>query len=107
MVPKVSRGVTLIIARKCGIGDAPVKLHDELSDPMSLLGSADAFRYPSFAAQTAVIRAAAPLVNVAAPAGHTALRNNQIDQLERAAPGSRLNLCGRSCSRRSMIALWG
>ncbi len=52
---------------------------------MNLLGEADAFRYPTFAAYVAAVDAAQPAVNVAALAGHTALRNNHMDRLDRAA----------------------
>jgi N-acyl-D-amino-acid deacylase len=52
---------------------------------MNLLGEADAFRYPTFAAYAAAVDAAQPAVNVAALVGHTALRNNHMDRLDRAA----------------------
>jgi N-acyl-D-amino-acid deacylase len=52
---------------------------------MNLLGSAPDFRYPEFSAYTAAIEEARPAVNVAALVGHTALRNNHLDRLDRAA----------------------
>jgi N-acyl-D-aspartate/D-glutamate deacylase len=57
---------------------------------MNLLGEADAFRYPNFAAYVAAVDAAQPAVNVAALAGHTALRNNHMDRLDRAATAAEI-----------------
>ena len=85
MLPKISQGVTTVIVGNCGISAAPVKLHGEPPDPMNLLGAADAFRYPTFAAYVAAINEIRPAVNVAALVGHTALRNNQMDRLDRSA----------------------
>jgi N-acyl-D-amino-acid deacylase len=52
---------------------------------MNLLGHAEDFRYPTFAAYIEALRAAQPAVNVAALIGHTALRNNHMDHLDRVA----------------------
>jgi N-acyl-D-amino-acid deacylase len=52
---------------------------------MNLLGDKDAFRYATFAAYVAAIREARPAVNVGALVGHTALRNNHMDRLDRSA----------------------
>ena len=90
MEPKISQGVTTIIAGNCGISAAPVTLRGQLPDPMNLLGDAAEFRYPTFAAYKAAIQAAAPAVNVAALVGHTALRNNYMDRLDRAATGTEI-----------------
>lgn len=85
MLPKLSQGVTTVITGNCGISAAPVTLRGDPPDPMNLLGGAEAFRYPSFAAYRDAIDAARPSVNVAALVGHTALRNNHMDRLDRAA----------------------
>ena len=85
MLPKLSQGVTTVIVGNCGISAAPVRLRGELPDPMNLLGDAEAFRYPTFAAYLAAIESARPAVNVAALVGHTALRNNHMDRLDRSA----------------------
>lgn len=85
MCPKLSQGVTTVIVGNCGISAAPVTLRGELPDPMNLLGTLNAFQYPSFAAYTTAVRESRPAVNVGVLIGHTALRNNHLDRLDRAA----------------------
>jgi len=85
MLPKLSQGVTTVIVGNCGISASPVTLRGELPDPMNLLGRAEDFRYPDFAAYVAAIREAQPAINVAALIGHTALRSNHMDRLDRSA----------------------
>ncbi|WP_338860267.1 D-aminoacylase [Mycetohabitans rhizoxinica] len=85
MLPKLSQGITTVIVGNCGISASPVVLRGEPPDPMNLLGKRDAFVYPRFADYVDAVNAARPAVNVAALVGHTALRNNQMDRLDRAA----------------------
>jgi N-acyl-D-amino-acid deacylase len=85
MMPKISQGVTTVIAGNCGISGSPVSLRAGLPEPMNLLGDADTFRYPTFQAYKEAILAAQPAVNVAALVGHTALRSNHMDRLDRTA----------------------
>jgi N-acyl-D-aspartate/D-glutamate deacylase len=85
MLPKLSQGITTVIVGNCGISAAPVTLHGEPPDPMNLLGDAESFRYPTFQAYIAAIHKASPAVNVGALIGHTALRNNHMDRLDRTA----------------------
>lgn len=90
MLPKLSQGVTTVIVGNCGICAAPVHLRQEVPDPMNLLGCAEDFRYPTFSAYVAAIGEARPAVNVAALVGHTALRSNHMDSLDRSATGAEL-----------------
>ncbi len=90
MLEKLSQGVTTVIVGNCGISAAPVELHGALPDPMNLLGDASDFRYPTFAGYVAAIREARPAVNVAALTGHTSLRNNHMDRLDRSATKTEL-----------------
>ncbi|MTJ79718.1 MAG: D-aminoacylase [Telmatospirillum sp.] len=86
MLPKLSQGVTTVIVGNCGISAAPVTLTGaEPPDPMNLLGDAEAFRYPRFSDYVAALEKACPAINVAALVGHTALRANHMDRLDRAA----------------------
>ncbi len=85
MLAKVSQGVTTVIVGNCGISASPVQLHRGLPDPMNLLGDSTEFVYPTFAAYLAAIETTGPAVNVGALVGHTALRNNHMEQLDRAA----------------------
>lgn len=90
MLPKLSQGVTTVIVGNCGISASPVHLRGALPDPMNLLGRAEDFRYPTFAAYIDALCAAQPAVNVAALIGHTALRNNHMDRLDRTATESEI-----------------
>ncbi|HEY6467602.1 MAG TPA: D-aminoacylase [Candidatus Acidoferrales bacterium] len=90
MLPKLSQGVTTVIVGNCGICAAPVRLKNGLPDPMNLLGEADDFRYPAFADYVKAVNAARPSINIAALVGHTALRNNHMDQLDRVATSSEI-----------------
>ncbi|WP_321952514.1 N-acyl-D-amino-acid deacylase family protein [Paraburkholderia bannensis] len=85
MLPKISQGVTTVIVGNCGISASPVSLKGDPPDPMNLLGAREAFQYPTFAAYVDAVNAAKPAVNVGALIGHTALRNNHLDDLKRAA----------------------
>ncbi len=90
MLPKLSQGVTTVITGNCGISAAPVTLRGELPDPMNLLGPAEAFRHPRFSAYREAVAEARPAVNVAALVGHTALRSNHMDRLDRAATSAEI-----------------
>jgi N-acyl-D-amino-acid deacylase len=91
MLPKISQGVTTVITGNCGISAAPVRLTASPPDPMNLLGAAEFFRYPTFASYIDAITAVKPAVNVAALVGHTALRSNHLDRLDRAATDAEID----------------
>ena len=90
MLPKLSQGVTTVIVGNCGISASPATFRDHLPDPMNLLGPSEAFAYPDYASYIAAIHHAQPAVNVAALVGHTTLRNNHMDRLDRAATPSEI-----------------
>jgi N-acyl-D-amino-acid deacylase len=92
MLPKLSQGVTTVIVGNCGISAALVRLAGDPPDPMNLLGTADVFCYPTFKSYVAAIQMAQPSVNVAALVGHTALRNNHMDRLDRPATAAEIEL---------------
>jgi N-acyl-D-aspartate/D-glutamate deacylase len=90
MLPKLSQGVTTVVVGNCGISASPVQLHGSLPDPMNLLGAREDFRYETFADYVQAVNDAVPSVNVAALIGHTALRNNHMDRLDRTATAGEL-----------------
>jgi N-acyl-D-amino-acid deacylase len=90
MLPKISQGVTTVIVGNCGISAAPVILRGEPPDPMNLLGDVVDFRYATFGEYVAAIAVAQPAVNVGALVGHTALRNNHMNLLDRPASASEI-----------------
>jgi N-acyl-D-aspartate/D-glutamate deacylase len=85
MLPKISQGITTVIVGNCGISASPVRLKGDPPDPMTLLGPRERFRYPTFADYVSALNTACPSVNVAALIGHTSLRNNHLDRLDRTA----------------------
>ena len=101
MLPKITQGVTTVIVGNCGISASPVALKGDPPDPMNLLGERDAFQYPTFAAYVEAVNAARPAVNVGALIGHTALRSNQMDRLDRAATPQEIDGM-RAATRRSV-----
>lgn len=92
MLPKISQGITTVVVGNCGISASPVTLVGNLPDPMNLLGTPDDFIYANFASYKNAVNAAQPAVNVAALIGHTALRNNHMDRLDRSASESEIEL---------------
>ncbi|AHG92721.1 Amidohydrolase 3 (plasmid) [Gemmatirosa kalamazoonensis] len=91
MWPKLSQGVTTVVVGNCGISAAPVRLRGDPPDPMNLLGRAGDFRYPTFASYRDAVTRARPAVNVAALVGHTALRANHLDRLDRPATSAEIS----------------
>ena len=92
MPAKLSQGVTTVVVGNCGISASPVRPGGGaggggggVPDPMNLLGADEEFAYPRFADYRAAVETARPAVNVAALVGHTALRQNHMDRLDRAA----------------------
>jgi len=85
MLPKISQGVTAVIVGNCGISASPVRLKGAPPDPMNLLGKRDFFRYATFSDYVAALNRVHPAVNVAALIGHTSLRSNHMDRLDRRA----------------------
>ena len=92
MLAKISQGITTVIVGNCGISASPVTLKGKLPDPMNLLGAAEDFRYADFASYKAAVNQAQPAVNVASLVGHTALRNNHMDHLDRTASANEIEM---------------
>ena len=84
-LPKLSQGVTTVIVGNCGISAATATMRGEVPDPMNLLGEQQHFIYPTVEAYAHAVEAARPSLNVGTLIGHTALRNNHMDDLFRPA----------------------
>ena len=88
MTPKVSQGVTTVIAGNCGISLAhsPAPRAGVITPPLDLLDSDGGwFRFPSFGAYREALAAKPAAINAACLVGHTTFRVAVMDKLERAA----------------------
>ncbi|WP_298826609.1 amidohydrolase family protein [uncultured Piscinibacter sp.] len=84
MAPKLSQGVTSVIAGNCGISLAPLGRREAVP-PLNLVADGPAQRFDSFAAYFAALEHEPPAVNMAALVGHTTLRVVTMQALDRPA----------------------
>ena len=86
MAPKASQGVTTVVAGNCGISLAPAPAGMKPVPPLDLLDAEGAwFRFPSFAAYVEELRARPAATNCVLLVGHSTLRVQTMDRLERPA----------------------
>jgi N-acyl-D-amino-acid deacylase len=85
MAPKVSQGVTTVIAGNCGVSLAPMIERSDLPPPLDLIGSAEQFRFRRFAEYMAALDAAPAAANAALLVGHSTLRACAMDRFDRPA----------------------
>ncbi len=88
MAPKVSQGVTTVIAGNCGISLAPMPRRPAgaVTPPLDLLDDEGGwFRYPSFAAYVGALRASPAATNCGLLVGLTTLRVTTMENLDRPA----------------------
>ena len=93
MAPKASQGVTTVVAGNCGVSLAPAPngMAKPVTPPLNLLdGEGGWFRFPSFAAYVEERRARPAATNCALLVGHTSLRVQAMDDLERPATRSEI-----------------
>jgi N-acyl-D-amino-acid deacylase len=88
MEPKVSQGVTTVIAGNCGISLAPMPraIPQPVTPPLNLLDErGEWFHFPTFASYVESLRANPAATNCALLVGHTTLRVATMDDLEQPA----------------------
>ncbi|ALM82605.1 amidohydrolase family protein [Bordetella sp. N] len=77
MTPKLSQGVTTVVAGNCGMSLAPMPrpVPQPVTPPLDLLNrGGEAFRFATFAAYLEELRQRPPAINFAMLVGHTTLR---------------------------------
>jgi N-acyl-D-amino-acid deacylase len=93
MAPKASQGVTTVVAGNCGISLAPAPngMRAPVPVPLDLLDAEGGwFRFPTFAAYVEELRARPAATNCALLVGHTSLRVQTMDNVERPASGAEI-----------------
>lgn len=90
MTPKISQGVTTVIAGNCGISLAPMTA-TEVPAPLNLLGAGDRFQYDTVAAYADAVDQARPATNVCLLVGHGTLRFDAMADLTRKAAASEID----------------
>jgi N-acyl-D-amino-acid deacylase len=88
MAPKVSQGVTTVVAGNCGcsLAPAPNGMASPVTPPLDLLDEEGGwFRFRTFRDYVAQLEAHPAATNCALLVGHTMLRVQTMDKLERAA----------------------
>ncbi len=106
MTPKVSQGVTTVIAGNCGISLAhsPAPRAGVITPPLDLLDSDGGwFRFPSFGAYREELAATPAAINAACLVGHTTFRVATMDKLERPATKAEIAKM-REMARESMAS---
>ena len=91
MAPKLTQGVTTVIAGNCGISGAPYSGTSSPSGLLRLLFKSERFMAPTFEQFVAKVRDAGPAINSAFLTGHSSLRIRVMgDDLSRAATASEI-----------------
>jgi N-acyl-D-amino-acid deacylase len=90
ILPKLSQGVTTVVVGNCGISLAPLTPLQDPPAPLNLLGSREAFAFPTFGAYVRALQAAPLAVNVAALVGHGTLRVRHMADYTRMAGAEEL-----------------
>jgi N-acyl-D-amino-acid deacylase len=88
MAPKVSQGVTTVVAGNCGVSLAPVRFASgkPVTPPLDLLDDTGGwFRFRSFGEYVQTLQGQPAATNAALLIGHTTLRVATMDEVERPA----------------------
>src|SRR5258705_3166575 len=95
MAPKVSQGVTTVVAGNCGVSLAPAPrgMPKPVTPPLNLMDSEGTwFRFKSFKEYVEALRAQPPATNCALLVGHSMLRVQTMDDLEKPASPREISL---------------
>ena len=93
MAPKVSQGVTTVVAGNCGVSLAPAPngMPKPVTPPIDLMDPEGTwFKFKSFKAYVQALKDAPPATNCALLVGHSMLRVQTMDDLNKAASGSQI-----------------
>ncbi|MBM3597577.1 MAG: D-aminoacylase [Alphaproteobacteria bacterium] len=86
MTPKVSQGVTSLVAGNCGVSLAPLVIAGRPPPPLDLLGPDPGwFRFPRFRDFRQALGEEPPALNCALLVGHITLRHRAMDRFDRPA----------------------
>ena len=106
MAPKVSQGVTTVVAGNCGISLAPMPggMRGAVTPPLDLLDDQGGwFKFPKMGDYVEELRAQPAATNCALLVGHTTLRVATMDRLDRAATAAEIGRM-REMTREAMAA---
>jgi N-acyl-D-amino-acid deacylase len=94
--PKLSQGVTTVVAGNCGVSLAPLVVDGVPPPPLDLLGSeAGWFRFDRFGAFVDALAESPPAANCALLVGHITLRHRVMDRFDRAATATEVSEMAR------------
>jgi len=88
MAPKVSQGVTSVVAGNCGVSLAPAPrgMPKPVTPPLDLMDDEGGwFRFPTFKSYVDQLKTSPPATNTALLVGHTMLRVQTMNDLEKPA----------------------
>ncbi len=97
MTPKVSQGVTTVVAGNCGVSLAPLVFDGEPPAPLGLLGEG-AYRFATFGAYVEALEKRPAAVNAALLVGHSTLRVATMSDIGRPASDGEIAAMGRLLS---------
>ena len=96
MANKVSQGVTTVVTGNCGISLAPLKLNGPPPPPLDLIGEDNQAFYPTFSTYLDALDQDPPALNTVCQVGHSSLRIEALDSLDRPADARELkHMCQR------------
>lgn len=87
---KISQGVTTVVAGNCGVSLAPLKISGRPPAPLDLIGEDGSKFYADFASYLDALDNDPPALNAVCQVGHSSLRAEAMDNLDRAATAAEI-----------------